>query len=143
VRTDVRGNALLPRLRAYDVNVIALDQRDLPMDAKIGAVRMQVVPYFRSGIDVTFPVTHSRGATLTITLDDGSAVPTGTTVTLAGSDEIFTVGFDGEVYLVGLLAKNTLRADWAEHHCLFDFNYTPTADPLPDLGTMQCKEEHP
>ena len=142
-RTNARGNALLPRLRAYDVNVISLDQRDLPMDAKIGAVRMEVVPYFRSGIDVTFPVTHARGATLTIVPEDGTAVPIGTLATLAGNDGVFTVGSDGEVYLVGLRPKNTLQVIWPHHQCTFDFNYTASADPLPDLGRFKCMEIPP
>jgi outer membrane usher protein len=142
-RTDARGNALLPRLRAYDVNVIALDQRDLPMDAKIGAVRVNAVPYFRSGIDVIFPVTHAHGATLTIALDDGSAMPVGAMVTLDSNDELFTVGFDGEVYLAGLRQTNTLQAKWSGHQCIFDFKYAPTSDPLPDLGTYYCKEINP
>lgn len=142
-RTDAQGNALLPRLRAYDVNVIAIDQRDVPMDAKISAVKVEVVPYYRSGIDVTFPITRAHGATLTVTLEDGSPLPVGATVTLAGSDTEFAVGFAGEVYLIGLVSTNALRASWANHRCAFDFNYQASADPLPDLGVYICKEVKP
>jgi len=142
-RTDAQGNALLPRLRAYDVNVISIDQRDVPMDAKIDAVRVEVVPYYRSGIDVKFPIARSHGATLTITLEDGSALPVGVRVELIGSDATFTVGYAGEVYLVGLGPKNTVRANWADQRCTFEFNYTATADPLPDLGRYVCKGARP
>ena len=142
-RTDAQGNALLPRLRAYDVNVVAIDQRDVPMDAKIGAVKVEVVPYYRSGMEVTFPITRAHGATLTVTLEDGSALPVGATVTLAGSDAEFAVGFAGEVYLTGLASTNALRASWTDHRCSFDFNYQASADPLPDLGVYICKELKP
>lgn len=142
-RTDAQGNALLPHLRAYDVNVIAIDQRDVPMDAKIGAVKVEVVPYFRSGIDVTFPITRARSAILTVTLEDGSPLPVGAMVTLAGSDAQFAVGFGGEVYLTGLASTNSLHARWTNHRCALNFNFKASADPLPDLGGYICTELKP
>jgi len=142
-RTDANGNALIPRLRAYDINVISLDQRDLPMDAQIGAVRVEAVPYFHSGIDMKFPIKRSRGATLSIRLEDGQPLPVGATLQQVGRNEVFLVGYAGEVYITGLNATNRLIANWNKQDCEFDVQFKPGADPLPDLGIFICKGVHP
>ena len=136
--TDAAGNALIPRLRAYDINVISIDQRDLPMDAEIGTLRLEAVPYFRSGIDMKFPIKHSRGATLTIHLEDGQPLPVGASVEDVGKKKNYPVGYDGEVYLVGLGPTTRLRASWRNQSCEFEVRFAASADPLPDLGDFIC-----
>lgn len=138
-RTDANGNALIPRLRPYDINTISVDQRDLPLDAKIGSVKVDVVPYFHSGIDVRFPIERSHGATLTVLLEDGKPLPVGATVQVLGKDDTYTVGFEGLVYVAGLGATSRLRASWLNRHCEFDVRFAEAVDPLPDLGNFTCK----
>jgi outer membrane usher protein len=142
-RTDTQGNALIPRLRAYDINTISIDQRDLPLDAQIGTLKLDAIPYYRSGIDIRFPIRHANGATLKIRLEDGKPLPVGASVEVVGRDETYTVGYDGEVYLVGLAATTRLRAKWLNQSCEFEINYATSADPLPDLGTFICKGVRP
>jgi outer membrane usher protein len=137
-RTDANGNALIPRLRAYDRNMITIDQRDLPLDAEIKSLRVGAVPYFRSGVDVTFPIKHSRGATFTVQLEDGTPLPVGASVQEVGTDATFTAGYAGEVYVTGLGPTTRLRASWSDQSCEFDVRYTRGKDPLPDLGTFIC-----
>jgi outer membrane usher protein len=137
-RTDAGGNALIPRLRAYDRNMITIDQRDLPLDAEIKALRVEAVPYFRSGVDVKFPIKHSRGATFTVQLEDGTPLPVGASVQEVGTDATFTAGYAGEVYVTGLGPTTRLRASWSDQSCEFDVRYTRGKDPLPDLGTFIC-----
>jgi outer membrane usher protein len=138
-RTDASGNALIPRLRAYDRNVISIDQRDLPLDAEIHGLKVEAVPYFRSGIDVRFPIKRSRGATFTVRIEDGSPLPVGALVQEAGNDAVYTAGYDGEVYAAGLGPATRLRATWEDHSCFFDVQFEASSDPLPDLGTFICK----
>jgi len=136
--TDASGNALIPRLRAYDSNVISIDQRDLPMDAEIGALSVRAIPYFRSGVDVRFPIRRTQGATLTIVLADGRPLPAGAVVRVIGQASDALLGTGGEVYLTHLAPDNRLRAEWHGQHCEFDVALVPGADPLPDLGTFTC-----
>lgn len=138
-RTNSKGNALVPRLRAYDRNVISIDQIDLPMDATIKAVKVEAVPYYRSGVVVKFPIERSFGATFTINLEDGSPIPVGAAVLVDGKDDVYIVGYDGAVYVVGLTPTTHLHATWKNQSCAFDINYVASADPLPDLGTVICK----
>jgi outer membrane usher protein len=138
-RTDANGNALIPRLRAYDNNVISVDQRDLPMDAAIDTLSVVAVPYFRSGIEVLFPIRRARSATFTILLEDGEPIPAGATVTGVGHLDETLVGTSGEVYLLGLSDSNELHVEWHEHTCVLNVPYAPADDPLPDLGRYVCK----
>jgi outer membrane usher protein len=138
-RTNARGNALIARLRAYDNNVISVDQRDLPMDATIDALSVVAVPYFRSGVEVQFPIRRSRSATLTLMLEDGTPMPAGAIVTVAGQADETLVGTGGEVYLLDLQASNTLHVEWHDRACDLEVRYAPEDDPLPDLGRFMCK----
>jgi len=142
-RTDANGNALIPGLRAYDINWISVDQRDLPLDAEIATLKEQAVPYFRSGIEVKFPVKHSRGATFTIYLENGQLMPVGASVEVLGANKSYTVGYSGEVYVGNLGASSKLRATWDNQTCEFDVKFTPGTDPLPDLGKFICRKNHP
>lgn len=142
-RTNASGSALIPALRAYDRNVISVDQRDLPLDAQIDALKLEVVPYFRSGVAVTFPIRQARGATFTIQLDDGQPMPMGAAVQQVGKDGTHTVGEEGEVYVTGLEPHTRLRATWRNQQCEFDVRLVASADPLPDLGVHICSGVSP
>ncbi|WP_230947109.1 fimbria/pilus outer membrane usher protein [Burkholderia territorii] len=138
-RTDAGGVALLPRLRAYESNPISIEQADLPFDATIGTLKLDAVPYFRSGIALVFPITRSRGAVLTLDLENGTHLPAGATVTIDGQKDAFPVGRDGVVYVTGLSEQNHLHAAWRDRQCDVTVRFPAGDDPLPDLGTHLCK----
>jgi outer membrane usher protein len=137
-RTDADGYAVLPNLRAYDINRVSIDQQDLPLDAQVDRLKIESVPYYRSGLLFDFPVRRSHGATLHIRLDDGGPMPSGGIVQVVGRDEDFPVALNGEAYLTGLEQQNRLRATWKGHSCDFEAPFPPSVEPLPDLGTFVC-----
>ncbi len=143
-RTDANGNALLPRLRPYQKNTVGIEQADLPLDAKIDAVQLDAVPYFRSGLLLKFPVKRSRGALLTVVLENGEPLPAGAQAQIIGDNvednEVFPVGLRGEVYLTGLAVNNRLRVTWLEQSCEFLLPFPESTDPLPHLGTYICTD---
>ena len=142
-RTDQNGRALLPRLRAYDLNLISIDQRDLPIDARIDALRLEAVPYWRSGVEVVFPIAHANGATFTVQLEDGTPLPVGASLQEVGTGRFWLVGYEGEVYATDLGASTRLRASWAHSSCEFTVTFTPGAGTLPDLGVFTCGSAAP
>ncbi len=142
-RTDAQGHALVPRLRAYDRNLLRIEQADLPLDAEIGAMEHEAVPYYRSGLLVSFPVRPARGALLHLVLEDGKNPPPGAQVQLDDLAERFPLGLDGEVYLTGLGASQHGRAEWNGRHCVFALQVPETRDPLPHLGAVPCREARP
>jgi outer membrane usher protein len=138
-RTDANGYAVLPRLRAYDINQIGIVQGDVPLDATIERLKVETVPFFRSGVLIDFPARRSRGAMLTIVLDDGTPMPPGATVHIAGHERYFPVGLDGETYVTGLGERNRLIVRWRGRQCEIDVPFAATSDPLPQLGSYTCK----
>jgi outer membrane usher protein len=108
------------------------------MDAEIGALTVRAVPYFRSGVDIRFPIRRAHAATLTILLADGGTLPPGASVQVVGQAAIAVAGSDGGVYLVNLQNSNVLHVDWKGRSCEFEVHYAPGEDPLPDLGVYTC-----
>ncbi|EEB80237.1 hypothetical protein GPB2148_3051 [marine gamma proteobacterium HTCC2148] len=141
-RTDADGNALLPRIRPYQKNLVRIEQADLPLDAQIDAIQLDAVPYFRSGLLLSFPVKRSRGALLTVILENGEPLPVGAQVQIVGGNtkdnEVFPTGLRGEVYLTGLATNNRLRVTWLDQNCEFMLPYPESTEPLPHLGTYIC-----
>ena len=146
-RTDANGTALLPRLRAYQKNTVRIEQADLPLDAQIDAVQLDAVPYFRSGLLLKFPVKRSRGALLTVVLENGEPLPAGALAQIIGDNveqnEVFPAGMGGELYLTGLAASNRLRVTWLEQSCEFMLPFPESTEPLPYLGTYTCTRVEP
>ena len=141
-RTDSKGNALLTGLRSYQKNPVRIEQSDIPLDAQIDTLQLDAVPYFRSGLVLKFPVKRSRGALLSVVLENGEPLPAGAQVVIIDKNilenELFPTGMGGEVYLTGLEAENQLRVIWREQSCEFALTFPETTDPLPHLGTYIC-----
>ncbi|TMI14947.1 MAG: fimbrial biogenesis outer membrane usher protein, partial [Betaproteobacteria bacterium] len=100
-QTDGQGYAVLPRLRAYDRNQVSIDHNDLPFDATLDRLRLDAVPYLRSGVLLEFPVHRVRAGTLHVLLEDGTPLPSGALARFEGKDKQFPVALRGEAYLEG------------------------------------------
>lgn len=137
--TDSKGYALVPSLLPYQNNPLSLSAEDLPLSTQIGSLQVDAVPRYRSAALVKFPVGNSRGATLTINLEDGKPLPAGATVHIVGKKQEFPVGLDGELYIIGLETHNELEVSWNEQHCEITVDMPPTKNPLPNLGAYTCK----
>ena len=143
-KTDANGYAVLPRMRAYDKNLVSIDQNDLPLDAAIGSLKLIATPYYRSGVLIDFPVKRERGGTLRVVLEDGSDLPSGALSQIVGKDEEFPVALQGEAYLTGFEATNRIRFTWKGQNCTIDVPYpTTTTEALPYLGKFVCKGVQP
>ena len=146
-RTDSKGKALLPSLRAYEKNSVRIEQADLPFDVQIDAVQLDAVPYSRSGLIMKFPVKRLRAALLTVVLENGEPLPAGAQVQIIddnlGENEIFPTGMRGEVYLTGLELSNRLRVTWQKQSCEFALPFPETTDQLPHLGNYICNGVEP
>ena len=139
-QTDANGDAMLPRLRAYERNQIRIEPRDLPINAQVDALRLEAVPYYRSGVVADFPVRRSKGALFRVRLENGEALPLGSAIRIGENGTVFPVAFNGEVFITGLSAHNLMIARWQDKTCGFDVDYVETDEPVPDLGAFICKE---
>lgn len=141
-RTNRNGDALIPRLRAYERNRISIEQADLPLDANISGLDMEVSPYFRSGVTVAFPVKRTRDAFFSLVLDSGEHLPVGAVVTTE-SGEHFPVGMRGEVFLTDLEPVNELEARWQGQYCRFTLEVPESDEPILELGEVLCTRGDP
>ena len=137
--TDKYGRALVPRLRAYQKNLVGIEQADLPLDAEVDALQLRLTPAVRSGVVVDFPVRRNRSADFRLVNEDGKALAPGTIVQIEGDTREFPVGYDGRVFISGLNLNNRLLSEWAGHRCSVALILSDTAELLPDLGTLICK----
>jgi outer membrane usher protein len=138
-RTDSNGKALVPQLQPYRTNTIRLDPNELPINAELDNIEMQVVPPARSGVKVTFPVRSGRGALVRIVLDDGQPAPAGAELELVGDTKEFFVARRGEAFVTGLKEKNKLRIKWQGRSCELDVELPPgKADEIARVGPYVC-----
>lgn len=137
--TDKNGNVLVPDLLSYRNNDIRIDQNQLPLNAQVDATELNVIPYYRSGLLIKFPVQPSHAAVVHLIQADGTIVPPGAMVTVEKHQQSFPVGEEGMVYITGLANHTTLTARWDDAQCRFSINYPATTDPQPDLGTLRCE----
>lgn len=139
-RTDASGAALIPRLIPYLSNAIRIDPRELPISAEIDSIEQSVVPAWRSGVKVVFPVRSGRGALLRIVLDDGQPAPAGATVQIEGDKEEFYVARRGEAFVTGLRETNRVRLNHNQQHCTIDVVLPAEGkDEIARVGPLACK----
>jgi outer membrane usher protein FimD/PapC len=61
----------------------------------------------------------------------------GAVVKLRGT--LFPVVLDGMVYVTGYDHGMAAEASWTGGHCSFRLEPPPPDEPLPDMGTIQCR----
>jgi outer membrane usher protein len=138
--TDRNGNILLPNLNPYQNNHITVEPKDFPLNTTIDTTEMDVLPYYRSGKIVKFPVKVTRNALLTVLDQSGKLLPSGVTALINAQSIPFSMGEDGQLFLAGMDEKNKITVHVSEEQtCQFDVTYPKTTNPLPDLGSYVCQ----
>lgn len=141
-RTDARGRAFLPSLRGYQVNRVGVIADDLPLDADIEALELQVAPAARSASLIRFPISVSRAATFRLVDTSGRALPPGTEVRLVGGARWFPVGLDGKSFVTGLAVsadEQVLDVRRDGPPCRVTLRLPPGPAELPDLSVLVCR----
>lgn len=138
-RTGQNGRALVPDLRSYRLNRVSIDPLALPLDASLDATAMDVVPARWSGVSLDFGGQSEAGALVVLRDTGGAFLAPGAEVRLAGSSTAFTVGYDGEVWITGLGARNQITAQTAGGDCAAAFEYAQLADEQVYIDGVECR----
>ena len=143
-RTSSSGRLLVPDMRAFDLNRIAIDATDIPANATISVASGQIRPQDRSGVVVRFPIKFSHGALLKLVDEAGVPMPMGSAATLRATSVAFPVGYDGDVYVEDLSPHNELSVERPDgRHCTVAFDYRPLPGDIPSIGPLKCQEQAP
>lgn len=138
--TNAAGIALIPRMMAYQNNSIRIDPRELPVSAEIDSIEQTVVPAWRSGVKVVFPVRSGRAALVKLVFDDGEPAPAGAVVRIEGDQQEFYVARRGEAFVTGLQPTNRVQLNWNNQQCRFSITLpAESPDEIVRLGPLSCK----
>ncbi|MGA2649184.1 MAG: fimbria/pilus outer membrane usher protein [Terracidiphilus sp.] len=142
--TNSSGRLLVPDMRSFDLNHVAIDPADIPAEASINDVKREFRPQDRSGVVVKFPIKFSHAALLRLVDEAGAAVQLGSTATLRATGTVFPVGYDGDAYVEDLGPHNELTVERPDgRRCTSVFDYKPVAGDIPSIGPLRCHEIKP
>jgi len=143
-KTDSSGRLLVPDLRAFDLNRLAIKPTDIPADVTLENATRELRPQDRSGVVVKFPVKVSHAALLRLVDETGAPMPLGSTATLRATATAFSIGYDGDAYIENLSAHNELTVQGVDgHQCTVSFDYRPVAGEVPTIGPLRCQLQKP
>jgi len=142
--TSSSGRLLVPDMRSFDLNHIAISPADIPADVTMDVATREMRPQDRSGIVVRFPVKVSHGALLRLVDEAGAPMPLGSAVTLRATGVAFPVGYDGDAYVEDLSVHNQLAIEQPDgRRCTVAFDYRPLPSEIPSIGPLRCLEKRP
>jgi outer membrane usher protein len=143
-RSNSSGRLLVPDMRSFDLNHIAIEPTDIPPDATIDEATREVRPQDRSGVVLRFPVKISHGALLRLIDEAGLPLPVGSTATLRATSVAVPVGYDGDAYLEDLSPRNEVIVEQPDGgRCSVAFDYQPVPGEIPTIGPLRCEERRP
>jgi outer membrane usher protein len=137
--TDSSGRALIPGLRSFQRNKIAIDTTKLPVDADVSTTEGYVTPADRSGVRLNFAVqTDAKPAIVTFKGANGQPLPAGARGQIEGG-EGFTVGYDGRAYIKNLNPENKVTIAMVDRECSASFGYEARPNEQVVISGVTCQ----
>ncbi len=143
-RTNAQGYLLLPDLRGWQNNRIAIDPDALGANFRLPALEQQATPADNGAVLVRFPIVPLRPAMISLLDPAGAPVPSGSRGIVSGEGTPVLVGFDGEAYLEDLSADKVLQIEIAGTVCRYHLPATTIrSDTTTRLGPLPCERSTP
>lgn len=95
---DGRGNAVVPYLRPYELNEVAIDPLGTSLDVELSETSQQVAPRAGAVVALKYGTSNGQALLLNVTLADGSPLPFGAGVTDDRGVSVGVVGQGGQLY---------------------------------------------
>jgi outer membrane usher protein len=139
--TDRFGQLLVPGLRGFQDNKIAIDPNTLPLTAQVLQTEAIVTPKTRSGVVVDFKVAASaHDAEIILKDSSGAFIPAGARTEMMQGKGAAMVGYDGRLYLTDLSPHNQVSVRTDRTSCTAEFDYSAAKDAVrPTIGPVICK----
>lgn len=137
--TNSSGQLLVPNLRAYGNNKLAIDPKVLGVNDEIETTESVVAPADRSGVLVKFETkTNVRAAVVVLVGAGGKPLPVGSAGKLDGSTDEFVVGYDGRAFVKDLKDANTVTVTSEKGECHASFDYAADPNRQVVIGPVSC-----
>ncbi len=137
-RANRFGNAVVSGLSSYRPNRVALNVEELPLDVVPETTAAEVAPGRNSGVVVDFGTSNTANNALVSFVDPrGKPLEMGAIAHLRG--ETFIVGYDGEAYIEGLSATNSVRIDTGNGVCNASFRLANSNEIFSQIGPVVCQ----
>ncbi|MGD0722510.1 MAG: fimbria/pilus outer membrane usher protein [Roseiarcus sp.] len=138
-QTDSRGTLLVPNLRSFEPNRVAIDPANLPIDAMPARTEAIVIPRTQSGVRVDFGVNAGEHAAELAFVDEhGAPLEAGRHGKLSNGAD-FVVGYDGLAYVMGVQDSETVEIDGEHGACHAAFTYAATPGRRVRIGPIVCR----
>ncbi|OPA97063.1 fimbrial protein [Pseudomonas fluorescens] len=98
LRLDSRGNAVVPYLRPYELNEVAIDPLGTSLDVELSETSQQVAPRAGAVVALKYGTSNGQALLLNVTLADGSTLPFGASVEDDRGVSVGVVGQGGQLY---------------------------------------------
>ncbi len=136
--TNPFGKLVVPDLRSYQGNQIAIDPLGLPANAEARSTKQVVAPAARSGVGLNFGIDrHVDAAMVRLADAQGRPLPVGAKGHRK-DDEGFVVGYGGQAYVKHLGPDNVVVIDLGDHECTATFPYQPDGGKRVAIGPIPC-----
>ncbi|MEZ5710503.1 MAG: FimD/PapC C-terminal domain-containing protein [Blastomonas sp.] len=140
--SNAGGRLLLPRLRPFQLNRIAIDPLALPDLALAGEDRAEIRPGGTGAFRIGFRIDMQRPYLVTLVDDTGDPLPPGTMVETEGQDDAdaeMLVGYGGALFLPDGSHALTLMARRPDGRaCSIAIHIPADLPPLSDAGRFTC-----
>ncbi|MDV2440156.1 fimbria/pilus outer membrane usher protein [Acinetobacter gerneri] len=137
--TDAQGRFFISNLTPYTQHRIYLDPTNLPLDWQTNDTERNIMTGYRQGTRVDFTTQKVLSATAIILDKNQKPIAAGYNAVLNQSSAS-TIGYDGEVFMQGLQAKNTLTVDLLDAgQCEIHFDYDEKHSSTQKIGPFICQ----
>jgi outer membrane usher protein len=132
------GPVIVPDLRPWDENTIAIDALDVPFDVAIHGDRETVVPAGHAAVAVAFAAEGTSAIVVALVDETGRPLPQGASASADGVPSAFPVGYDGEAYFEGVGESFTVEISGLWGRC--EALVTMPPPPATHVGPVTCRK---
>lgn len=112
LKLDGRGNAVVPYLRPYELNEVAIDPLGTSLNVELNETSQQVAPRAGAVVALKYGTRNGQALLLNVTLGDGSPLPFGASVMDDRGVSVGVVGQGGQLYARVKEGARRLLINW-------------------------------
>ena len=120
--TNQRGLAVITGLQPYSWNHISVKDKDIPINATISGLDLDLMPRYFGAIDADFELKHSVNQLVKILDTNKRPLASGTQVISQDSNERYFVAKGGQAYLTDLNDNQRFVAQSKDQKCDFELS---------------------